>query len=872
MIHHGVKKEVLKNGLTVLIKEKHDSPVVAIFTYVKAGYFNEPDRLIGISHLLEHMFFKGTATRAVGQIAQETKMLGGFLNASTIYDHTLYYTVLPSRSFAQGLDIQADALINSQFAPEELRKETEVVIQEAKRKLDTPSAFAREKMFELAFDRHRMRRWRIGTEDGLRALTRTDFLEFHRNHYRPENIILTIVGDIKSEEALKQVENYYGDFEQGTVLKESSPPEPRQQDFKYCQIQGDIQHSRLVMGFHTVKMFHPDAVALEILAFLLGRGRSSRLYQTLKQELNLVQTIAVPHYDLQDLGLFMVESSQEPNNLEAAEQKIFEELAKIKSNGVTEAELTKSRNVLELQYASNLQTASGQAGLLAAYEAFGSYTLADEYLQKLSRVTEADIYRVANTYLRIENCSLLEYVPQSFEAPPAAAATKQRQLGKYLQGAEADRQKAELSGCALKAFELHPKNVSATNVKRFVLPNGVTLVVKPDHRLPLVSAGFFLKGGRLHENADNAGVTGLMLRTSLKGTQNRSATDIALGIENLGASIHISNDPDSYSYRFQILAKNFEAGLNILTDVMLYPAFPEQELLKEKTTTLNAILQEKDDMFRHPLTMFYAAFFGKHPYGLPAYGMPDVIQDCVSERLLTWHTRCLQPNKLIVVLAGDIESDQARDLIAKRFGSLESTGDSNRETVSIPELEKIEEAVELREKEQTAIVLGFPGPAFTDPEYYPLLVLQNAISGLGGRFFEELRGKQSLAYTVSAFLVSRLCAGAFVSYIATSPEKEDLARDGLLTEYQKLLHTPLAYEELQRAIQYTIGTYQISLETNSAKMAHYAHYELLGKSLDEVEKFTSHVEQVTTDDILKAVNKYFDVKRYAMGIVRGKKD
>ena len=178
-------KTVLDNGLIVLVKENHTSETVAIFTYVKAGYFNEPDNVVGISHLIEHMYFKGTQKRRASQIATETKELGGYLNASTIYDHTLYYTVLPSSKFAQGLDIQSDALMHSVFDEQELSKEIEVVIQEAKRKLDTPASFAREKLFELAFTKHRIRRWRIGTEEGLRSLTRDDFLAFHKNIYRP---------------------------------------------------------------------------------------------------------------------------------------------------------------------------------------------------------------------------------------------------------------------------------------------------------------------------------------------------------------------------------------------------------------------------------------------------------------------------------------------------------------------------------------------------------------------------------------------------------------------------------------------------------------------------------------------------------------
>ncbi len=181
-ISDGVLKYELENGLTVLLKATHTTPVVAIYTYVKAGYFDETDDVVGISHLIEHMFFKSTEKRDAGALAKETKALGGYLNASTIYDHTLYYTVLPSENVAQGLELQSDALINCAFKPDELQSETEVVIQEAKRKLDMPSSVAREKLFELAFTKHRMRRWRIGEEDGLRKLTRDDYLNFHENY------------------------------------------------------------------------------------------------------------------------------------------------------------------------------------------------------------------------------------------------------------------------------------------------------------------------------------------------------------------------------------------------------------------------------------------------------------------------------------------------------------------------------------------------------------------------------------------------------------------------------------------------------------------------------------------------------------------
>src|ERR1044071_4216317 len=205
-----VTKVVLKNGLTVIIREQQAMPLTSITTYVKAGYFDENDRISGISHVIEHMFFKGTAKRAVGEIARETKSLGGYLNAYTYYDRTVYHTVVPAENVKQALDIQADALWHSTFDAAELKREIEVVLQENNRKLDNPSAVASEKLYATAFQQHRMKRWRIGTPEGLRALTRDDVVAYVKKYYRPSNVILSIAGQVNIEDMIAEVVKLYG--------------------------------------------------------------------------------------------------------------------------------------------------------------------------------------------------------------------------------------------------------------------------------------------------------------------------------------------------------------------------------------------------------------------------------------------------------------------------------------------------------------------------------------------------------------------------------------------------------------------------------------------------------------------------------------
>src|SRR3954469_8823319 len=257
-----VRRVVLPNGMRVLIRRDRSAPVVAIVTYVSAGYFDETDDVIGIAHVLEHMYFKGTPTRGVGEIAKQTKAVGGYLNAATIYDHTSYYTVLPSSGFLQGLEVQADAYARSLIDADELARELEVIIQEAKRKADNPGAVVTETLYELLNDRHRIRRWRIGREPGLRALTRDALVGFYRNFYHPGNTVLSIVGDVDVDEALKSVYAKYGSIPPGEPSRHPGPTEEGVSGFRYRDMSGDIAQTQIALGWRTPGTTHPDTASL----------------------------------------------------------------------------------------------------------------------------------------------------------------------------------------------------------------------------------------------------------------------------------------------------------------------------------------------------------------------------------------------------------------------------------------------------------------------------------------------------------------------------------------------------------------------------------------------------------------------------------
>src|SRR5215813_6838581 len=261
-------KVVLKNGLTVIVHEQQAVPLASITTYVKAGYFDEDDRISGISHVIEHMFFKGTAKRPVGAIARETHGLGGYLNAYTYYDRTVYHTEVPAENLKKALDIQADALWNSTYDAEELKREIEVVLQENNRKLDNPDAVTLEKLYSTAFQEHRMRRWRIGTPEGLRALTRDDVVAYVKKYYRPSNIILSIAGRLDIEDTIADVVKLYGGVadEGDPVERDHGPAEPEQAAVRYGSQTGPVEQNHVAIGFHAPGILADDARVLEVLA------------------------------------------------------------------------------------------------------------------------------------------------------------------------------------------------------------------------------------------------------------------------------------------------------------------------------------------------------------------------------------------------------------------------------------------------------------------------------------------------------------------------------------------------------------------------------------------------------------------------------
>ena len=861
---NSVHRTVLPNGLTVLVQEDRSAPVVAIVTYVKAGYFDETDDQQGLAHALEHMFFKGTAKRGVGDLARETKASGGFLNAHTIYDHTTYYTVLPSSGFARGLDIQADAYANSVIDSGELAKEMEVIIQEAKRKSDSPSAVATETLYELLHDAHRMRRWRIGREPGLRSFTRDRMNEFYRNFYRPSNTILSISGDVDPADALRSVTDQYGSLEAGEPVRTPGPREPEHDGFRYRELAGDIAQSQLVLGWRTPGTLDPDTAVLDVAAAILATGRASRLYRSVREK-KLASSVSAYDYTPSELGVFVVHAETEPENTGDAAGVIWDQMHQLRVGTLEEHELERVRRIFEARWARRLETAEGRANYLAEWEALGSWRLGDEYYRRFMSISADDVERVARKYLSEERAAVLIYRPESSAIVAQSAADMQQLLG----AGRSDRRESIPRRVApptpetkVAGFEKEEAGVSV-----FRTAEGIPVLIRRKAGTPIASIGIYIVGGAVEEEVSEAGLTLITARAMLKGTTTRSAAQIAEDAEMLGGSISASAASDSFGWSFSVPNARLAEALELLGDVVQRPTIPEDAFETERAVGLSNVALLRDDMYRYPSRLASSVAFGSHPYGRPVMGTEESLRAISAERAREWHRSRVLESSAVIGIVADVDVKEAADLVAREFSVLEPKKAPKVAKPKWPRSVKI--AAESRDKSQTAIALAFPAPSRTDDDRHAASLMGTVASGLGGRFFDELRDRQSLAYTVHAGLSEKRLAGIFVSYIATSPEKEEIARSGLLAEFGKLRDQPVGEDELSRAKEYTIGTHAIAQEVGAAVLAEILDAWMFGAGLHELTEHDARVRSVTAEQMRDVARRYFDPARRVEGIVRG---
>ncbi len=857
-------RTVFPNGFTLLVREDRAAPVVAIVTRVKAGYFDEPDAETGIAHVLEHMYFKGTPTRGPGEIATATKEVGGWLNAHTIYDATTYITVLPSANWRHGLDIQFDAFAHSLIDADELRRELEVIIQEAARKEDTPGAVTSETLYEVLHDAHRMRRWRIGREAGLRTFTRDMVHGFYRNWYTPSNSILAIVGDVDASAVEAAVAARYGTLPLHDPLPDHGPEEPRWHGARYRALTGDVQQAHTTFGWRTVGPLHPDAAALEVAAAVLSTGRASRLYRAVRER-GLAMSASAYHYTPTQLGVFAIGLVGADATTAEAAAAAWQQLRTLQHNGPTDDELSRVKHVLRTRRLRSEASMEGQASEMVAWESLGGQDVGEAWWSAVDAVTADDVRRVLTTWCADDTVGVVSYRP----ADSAPLASDGAALIAAWNASSSDALAIE-SRAPIVTADVSPHVTPEARVGQvhvFRTAHGVPVLVRRKPGAQLVHMGCWMQGGAVDEPIAQSGLTSLMSRSSLKGTRTRTAAQIAEDAEVLGGSVSTSTSKELVGWSISVPADDARAAATLLADVVQHPSFPDAAVDAERAQMLTELRARRDDMLRYPLAVARQALFGAHTFGLDALGTPESVASLDAAMVRDWHTRAILNGDAVLAIIGEAEPQLLAEQVAGAFDTLRP-GVHVRARAPALTQQPIE-IIEPRAKQQSAVAMLFRGPGRRDPARHAAALMTGVASGLGGRFFESLRSRQSLAYSVFVSLSTLSDAGMITTYIACAPEREMEARAGLLAEFALMRDTPVTSEELERARTYAIGMHALRQESAGAQLGDMVDVWCAGDGLQELEDEVPHLRAVTAADVQAVVQRWCDPARRVEAVVRG---
>ena len=850
----NVVKYILDNGLTVVLQENHAAPVVAMYVWVKAGSASETDQEAGIAHVHEHMLFKGTERRGVGEIAREVESSGGDINAFTSWDHTVYYLVLASRFFSTGLDILADAIQHSAFDPEELEREKEVVLEEIKRGNDIPRQVLHKSIFETAYQVHPYRRPVIGFESVVKNFTRQQILDFYKKWYVPNNMVLVIVGDFSLAEAKPLIVQAFEDFQNKSLPSSSPPAEPPQTSFQGTVLRDEINEAYYSLVFHIPSISHEDVYPLDVLSIILGQGESSRLYQRVKAEKDLVYSISSFAYTPRDPGVLMIGGTFSPEKSEAATKEILLVTYRLKNELVSLSELEKAKVIIESDSIYDRETVQGQARKFGYYEALlGNPDFEEEYLRRISMVTPEEIQEVARKYFTTQNLTAGIMLPTDKNP-----------------GLDTDRLRSLAEQAENEIKELRVQEQASSTEKKIikqVFPNGLHLIVRQNSQVPIVAVQVAFLGGLRFENPSNNGINNFMAEMLTKGTTTRTAAEIAHEIESMAGEIDGFSGKNSFGLTGVFLSRNFDRGMEIFADILRNSTFPEEELEKKRTDILAAIRQMEDNLPHMAYRLFAQNLYHVHPYRMDVIGTKESIQSLTQSDLRNYFETNRVPSRMSMSVVGDIDPQSVTSTVEKLFGDLPP------ETIPMPEVpqdpapSKITTASITKEKFQAHMILGFRGTTVDDPDHYPLDVLSTILSGQGGRLFLELRDRLSLAYSVFSFSQEGLDPGSFYVYIGTSPEKVDQAREAILHELKKIREEPIDKEEIERAKKYLVGSHEIDLQKNLSQAIKLSLNELYQIGFEEMELYPQKVLAVTAEDVQRVARKYIDLDHYTLATV-----
>jgi len=835
----STEKHTLPNGLSVLVREDHSAPVVAVRFYVRTGSIYEDKYLgAGLSHLFEHTLFEGTTDRTHGQIDDELQAIGGVSNAYTSYDVTCYHVTTATPYFGRALGVLSDMMRHANFPEDRVKSEQGVIHNEMNIGEDNPSRAVSELWDATAFRVHPARYPVIGFREQFDALSRDDILSYYKEHYTPENTILSVAGDVSDAHVMEQVGKQLGDWGRGAAHTPTLPGEPRQIAPRRAEQIKDVGATYLQIGWHTVPLQNPDLYALDVLAQILGGGDAGRLVRDLRDKRGLVSDLSVasdtPNYDA---GTFFVSAQLQPKNQAAVERAIANAIEGTRNVPPSQAELRRAKTTIKSNYLFGKQGVENEAEGAAFDEmGTGNPDFSASYVARVERVTAPEVQAVARKYLTPESTTT------AVVHPPIAS-----------------QKKSETA-----------KTSAAFPATSTTLPNGVRLIVRRTTSAPTVSIVVMGLGGVRLENPRKAGVASVAAQLLTRGTKAHSADQITETVADLGGSLDGFSGYNSWGIASHWLAGDWRAGLNLVSQSALSPTFPDSELRNIKTQTLAAIQTQDDDPMSAAGRLLRGLYFGIHPYSRSQNGTAQSVSALSRADVSDYWKSVLQPKSTVICVVGDINPTEVRALAGKLFGGFRAEAPALKSPSEVAPLPAFSTRTLARKGvTQSAMFYGFPGIRVGNDDRFALDVLDAALSGAGlpgGRIFGRLRDEQ-LVYDSNAYDSPGIESGMFVVYAASTPANRARAKAIIEEELAKARESGFAPEELSRAKTMCIANHAIDLQTPDAKARDLASSELLGLGFQDGERYAARINAISNDQVRSAAQKYLDENHAALAIV-----
>ncbi len=820
----SIERYTLPNGLTVLLKPDHAAPVSSVQVWVKTGSIHEGSHLgAGLSHYLEHMLFKGTERRAGREISATVQAHGGYINAYTTFDRTVYYIDVPGNHTAVAIDLLADAVLHSTLPADEVAKEKDVILREIDMCLDDPDQRLSQALFETAYRTHPYRQPIIGHRDVFAACTRDDLLGYYRARYVPNNLVLVIVGDFEPAATRTAIAEHFGKVARAKLAPVLVPDETAQLARRDLHLHEDVQVSRAGLGWQIPGLTHPDTPALDLLAMVLGHGDSSILWQSIREKSRLVHTIDAMSWSPGTSGLFYISYLADPDKRVPAEQAILRELARLAAKGIGAAALAKAVRQAVTAEVNMRKTMSGQASRLGAGEVVvGDINYNRQYFERLFALTPAKLKQVMHTYLVPERLTVVSSNPASAAAVAGGPGSRE---------------------------------IASLDFEEIRLSNGARLLLQPNRHLPNLHFRLAFAGGPMFEPADRRGVNAMLATLLAKDTARRSAEEVARAIEAVGGTFHEFSGNNSFGLTAEVLPGDAALALELIGDAVLRPAFKAARLEIERESALASLKESLDDVVTVGRKKMREKFFGAHPFAIESGGDEAGLKALGVADLKALHARLAVAGNAVLAVAGDFE---AKKLVPQLQAFLAKLPKGAAPKASASLAAAPGDFIENQPRQQAIVFQAFPGPGLLAPDYTVSEVADELFSGMSSNLFERVREQKSLAYFVRSSRIVGLRHAMFYFYAGTSPERHGEVIEELNLEIERVRHGGVAAAELQRCQVRLKAAKRMGLQTNSARAMGAALNATYGLPVNDWRDYDAKVDAVTLADLQAFARRYLE--------------